>query len=171
MKLRDVLELTQTQPLSKIAKERLTIGEKTARQALKAAGCYAISGKRGWFYDGDPAVLEQSIYDYVPNKERVKAKATIEKANASITEAIASVEKVKPNKKQINEKQNEHASELDTLDILLQASKMKAEQKRIYRGFYWDEDILKVLDSIKHGNKSDVVNEALRKVFREKGLL
>lgn len=65
VKIGEILELTQHERLTKIAKERLTIGEKTAREALKAAGCYSISGKRGWRYEGDPDLLEYSIYDFV----------------------------------------------------------------------------------------------------------
>ncbi|MGG4041453.1 hypothetical protein [Bacillus smithii] len=93
MKIGELLELTQVEPLAKIAKERLTIGEKSARQALKAAGCYSISGKRGWYCD-DSNVLEKSIYDFAPprkierktineiDKARQEVSATIEKAAA-----------------------------------------------------------------------------------------
>ncbi|MCI2257235.1 hypothetical protein L2D08_23265 [Domibacillus sp. PGB-M46] len=68
MKIGEVLELTQSKKLADVAKEHLTIGEKPAREALKHAGCFIRSGKRGWLYEGDPAVLEKSIYDYVPPK-------------------------------------------------------------------------------------------------------
>lgn len=74
MKIGELLELTQVEPLAKIAKERLTIGEKSARQALKAAGCYSISGKRGWYCD-DSNVLEKSIYDFAPPR-KIERKAT-----------------------------------------------------------------------------------------------
>lgn len=69
MKIKEVLELTQSEPLNKIAKERLTIGEKPTREALKKAGCYNVSGKKGWFYEGEKSVLEQSIYDFAPEKK------------------------------------------------------------------------------------------------------
>lgn len=64
MKIGELLELTQTEPLDNIAKNHLSIGKNAARDALKAAGCYSKNGVRGWFYEGDPAVLEQSIYDF-----------------------------------------------------------------------------------------------------------
>lgn len=57
-------------------------------------------------------------------------------------------------------------SELDAIDMLLEES-----PSRRYRGFYWDEDIIRVLDSVKKGNRSDLLNEVVRKVFKEKGLL
>lgn len=75
MKIREVLELTQTMRLSDLAKEHLEVGEKKALEALKNAGCYAISGKRGWYYDGDPSVLEQSIYDFTTKKINTRPKA------------------------------------------------------------------------------------------------
>jgi hypothetical protein len=66
MKIKELLELTQHEGMASIAKNHLSIGEKPARMALKAAGCYAISGKKGLYYDGDPAVLEKSIYKFTP---------------------------------------------------------------------------------------------------------
>ncbi|HAJ3957192.1 hypothetical protein WD019_19060 [Fictibacillus sp. Mic-4] len=79
MKIRELLELTQTMKLADIAKEHLEMGEKPAREALKKAGCYSISGKKGWFFDGDDNVLNQSIYDFAPPKRinRTKAKANV----------------------------------------------------------------------------------------------
>ena len=68
MKLKDVLELTMTDSLDLIAKNHLEIGKNAARDALKKAGCYAKNGRRGWFYEGDPAVLEKSIYDFIEKK-------------------------------------------------------------------------------------------------------
>jgi hypothetical protein len=64
LKIKELLELTQREKMADIAKGYLTIGEKPARMSLKAAGCYSLSGKRGWYYDGDPAVLEKSIYEF-----------------------------------------------------------------------------------------------------------
>ncbi|MEI2357188.1 hypothetical protein [Mesobacillus zeae] len=77
MKISEVLELTQTQKLADIAKEHLEIGEKKAVAAMREAGCYNISGKRGWYYEGnDSSVLEKSIYDFAPAGKR-KAKANV----------------------------------------------------------------------------------------------
>lgn len=75
MKIGEILELTQTMKLSEIAKQYLDVGEKKALEGMKKAGCYAVSGKRGWFYDGDPAVLEQSIYDFTTKTINTRPKA------------------------------------------------------------------------------------------------
>lgn len=66
MKIREVLKLTQEQPLAEVAKLHLSIGEKAARAALREAGCYSIVGQAGWHFDDmyNPANLEESIYDF-----------------------------------------------------------------------------------------------------------
>jgi len=72
MIIKELLERTQKERLADIAKNHLTIGEKPARNALKAAGCYSISGKRGWYYEGNPATLEKSIYDFTHGERKHK---------------------------------------------------------------------------------------------------
>lgn len=60
-------------------------------------------------------------------------------------------------------------SKVDAIDILLQNPKDRS--KRVYRGFYFDDDVLSIIDRVPKSYKSELVNEALRKVFKEKGLL
>lgn len=75
MKIKELLELTQKESLHEISKNRLAISRGAAREALKAAGCHAISGKRGWFYNGsNPEILELSVYQFARIK---KAKALL----------------------------------------------------------------------------------------------
>ena len=63
--------------------------------------------------------------------------------------------------------QNKPQSKLNTerLDYLFN------EKKTVYKGYYIDSDVLEVLNNVAHGNKSEVVNEALRLVFESRGLL
>ncbi|WP_240962108.1 hypothetical protein [Priestia megaterium] len=63
----------------------------------------------------------------------------------------------------------EKASTVDAIDLLLQGPKDRS--KRVYRGFYFDDDVLSIIDRVPKSYKSELVNEALRKVFKEKGLL
>lgn len=58
----------------------------------------------------------------------------------------------------------------DTLDYLLFGEQLKNEGRQ-YKGYYMDADVLSIIDNVKSGSKSDLVNEALRKIFKEKGLL
>ncbi|MEK4626658.1 HTH domain-containing protein [Priestia sp. FSL P4-0332] len=60
-------------------------------------------------------------------------------------------------------------SKVDAIDLLLQHPKERS--KRVYRGFYFDDDVLGIIDRVPKSYKSELVNEALRKVFKEKGLL
>jgi len=55
----------------------------------------------------------------------------------------------------------------DNIDRILAGKKAKKE----YRGFYLDSDVMGVIDSVGNGIKSELVNECLRKVFKDKGLL
>lgn len=59
---------------------------------------------------------------------------------------------------------------IDGIDLLLQ-QKVSENNKRKSRSFYMDDDVFQVLDSLKSGVKSDVVNDALRRLFKDKGLL
>lgn len=60
----------------------------------------------------------------------------------------------------------EKASTVDAIDLLLQSPKDRS--KRVYRGFYFDDDVLSIIDRVPKSYKSELVNEALRKVFKEK---
>nr|WP_280166677.1 hypothetical protein [Priestia aryabhattai]MDH3129914.1 hypothetical protein [Priestia aryabhattai]MDH3129937.1 hypothetical protein [Priestia aryabhattai] len=66
-------------------------------------------------------------------------------------------------------KASTNASKVDAIDILLQNPKDRS--KRVYRGFYFDDDVLSIIDRVPKSYKSELMNEALRKVFKEKGLL
>lgn len=60
-------------------------------------------------------------------------------------------------------------STVDAIDLLLQSPKERS--KRVYRGFYFDNDVLSIIDRVPKSYKSELVNEALRKVFKDKGLI
>lgn len=55
----------------------------------------------------------------------------------------------------------------DNIDRLLAGKKAK----KTYKGFYFDSDVLAVIDGVDSGIKSELINECLRKVFKDKGLL
>ena len=61
----------------------------------------------------------------------------------------------------------EPAPALDAIDKLLMP--VKDKPKRIYRGYYFDADLLNIID--KSDNKSALINECIRAVFKQKGLL
>lgn len=85
MKIKEIIELTKTDSLAKIAKEHLSVGKEKAREGLKTAGCYSKNGVKGWFFDGDESVLEQSIYDFVSTNRKAKPSPNVSnKKNRSI---------------------------------------------------------------------------------------
>lgn len=104
MRIRDVMELSKEVPIAEIAKVHLTIGEKTARQALKRAGCYSIVGQPGWFFDEseNPDNLDESIYVFA---EQLK-----EERNAILKEA-ANVQTYKRKSEDVPRKR--HSFDLD----------------------------------------------------------
>jgi hypothetical protein len=69
---------------------------------------------------------------------------------------------------------NKNDNQKDFLDNLIEGTK-KRQPQRILTGVYLDPNIVKVLDQLAQkggrGAKSRIVNEALEKVFKEKGLL
>lgn len=61
----------------------------------------------------------------------------------------------------------------DSLDFLLFGKKQSSN--KVYKGFYLEPEIARILDKLARkqgkGIQSQLVNESLRKVFKEKGLL
>lgn len=83
MKISEVLEMSIKKPIAEIARDHLNIGEKTARQALKRAGCYSIVGQPGWFFDEseNPENLDKSIYLFAEQIKEERAALLKEAAN------------------------------------------------------------------------------------------
>ncbi|GLV67442.1 hypothetical protein Bmyc01_61110 [Bacillus mycoides] len=185
MKIKEILELTKTRKIAEISKEYLEVGEKKAVEGLKKAGCTFTSGRSGWYLaEGtNESVLEKSLYEFVvPTKG--KAKAVKSNASISASEEIASTietpvkeskeisntSKTPAKESNVKASRKKVASELDSIDVLLLQNQEESEN-RTYRGFYWDKDIINFLDGIKHGNKSDLMNEIVRTVLNDKGLV
>jgi len=73
-----------------------------------------------------------------------------------------------------NKKENNDVNNDDYIDNIINGTSEK-KKKPVLTGVYLDPDIAKTLDSLGkkagRGGKSKITNEALRKVFEEKGLL
>ncbi|WP_057915927.1 hypothetical protein [Peribacillus muralis] len=117
----------------------------------------------------------------------IKLSVLLEKQRVRVTKADASIQAIKetastietPVKENTNEIKAKASkkevskiatSKLDSIDLLLLQNNSESEQ-RVYRGFYWDADIINFLDNVKHGNKSDLMNEIVRTVLKDKGLI
>lgn len=88
MKISEILELSKNKTIAEIAKDDLTIGEKSAREALKQAGCYSIVGQAGWFLDEseNPDNLDKSIYEFADQVKQQKAGVLKAMANLGTNE-------------------------------------------------------------------------------------
>lgn len=178
MIIRELIQLSERMSFSDAVKEAkvthgLKLGRDRAGKALETAGFYTKNGVRGYFLkeDADKTVLDASIYDFTSDNivtEKKEASATVE------TSVDASIIEVKPSKVASNAKavtsEKIGASPLDSIDMLIKQNDIESYD-RIYRGFYWDSEVIEFLDKIKHGNKSDLMNEIVLKVLKEKDLL
>lgn len=55
----------------------------------------------------------------------------------------------------------------DKIDFIISDN----ESERVQRAYHIDSDLVEIMDKISFKQKSNLVNECLRKVFKEKGLL
>lgn len=60
-----------------------------------------------------------------------------------------------------------NGSELDMIDILLGSKK----HTRVQRAYYIDKDLADIIDKVDGKQKSNLINECIRKVFTDKGIL
>lgn len=89
MQVGELLKLTEEMRLSEIAKHKLQIGERKAREALKAAGCSHRPGKRGWQYEGkDKTILTKEIYEFVERPKARTFKGKIKTSNIQKNKAV-----------------------------------------------------------------------------------
>jgi transcriptional antiterminator len=162
--------------LNKIMVKELTIKELADTYDVSTRTIQLKIKKLGYEWDS-----KQSIYRYVgedPEPLDLDFSTLISK-NSTIpveqkqadSEAAASVSYLNESESTNNSvsKASTTTSKVDAIDLLLQSPKDRS--KRVYRGFYFDDDVLSIIDRVPKSYKSELVNEALRKVFKEKGLL
>lgn len=133
------------------------------------------------FIGDDESVFERNIDDVfekkVPIRNTSKSTITNDIKNASneaastTQDTIYTTPEITSNNtsKKTNQKTvlNPSDGTTDNIDKLLAGKKAK----KAYRGFYFDSDVLAIIDNVDSGIKSELINECLRKVFKEKGLL
>ncbi|MBD7971384.1 hypothetical protein [Paenibacillus gallinarum] len=120
-------------------------------------------------------VFKKTITNDSNNINKIISKKEIEKANNQVASSIQENSKITPEKEKDiaskktskNKVKNTSGNNGDNIDRLLSGKKVK----KVYKGFYLDSDVLSIIDSVDSGIKSELVNECLRKVFKEKGLL
>lgn len=155
MLVKDVLNQIEKKETSvKELAEAYGVSTRTIQNKIKKLGFTWNAKKAVYEYFGsDKDSLEIEFASLFPNLFTGKSEREV----AATT--VRSEKKDKP--KQIDD-------EFSIIDEILGAK----QEKKDYRGFYLTADVLKVIDSVANNRKkSELVNEALRIVFRNRGLL
>jgi len=162
--------------LNKIMVKELTIKELADTYDVSTRTIQLKIKKLGYEWDS-----KQSIYRYVgedPEPLDLDFSTLISKNSTIPVEQKQADSEVAASVSYLNESESTNnsvskasttTSKVDAIDLLLQSPKDRS--KRVYRGFYFDDDVLSIIDRVPKSYKSELVNEALRKVFKEKGLL
>ncbi|MEH6855196.1 HTH domain-containing protein [Priestia megaterium] len=162
--------------LNGIMMKEITIKELADQYDVSTRTIQLRIKKLGYEWDN-----KQSIYRYVgeePEPLEVDFNTIISKTNKMPVEQKQTNSEIAASISYLNEsestsdsvsKASTTTSKVDAIDLLLQSPKDRS--KRVYRGFYFDDDVLSIIDRVPKSYKSELVNEALRKVFKEKGLI
>ncbi|QDZ82725.1 HTH domain-containing protein [Priestia megaterium] len=158
--------------LNGIMMKEITIKELADQYDVSTRTIQLKIKKLGYEWDS-----KESIYRYVGEESEpldVDFSTLISKNNKIPAEQKLATSEVAASTSYVDESEStstssSKASTVDAIDILLQHPKERS--KRVYRGFYFDDDVLSIIDRVPKSYKSELVNEALRKVFKEKGLL
>ncbi|MGW9103279.1 HTH domain-containing protein [Priestia megaterium] len=146
--------------LTKIMKEEMTIKEVATMYSVTTQTIQRKIKKLGYEWD-----KKNSVYKYTgkPPQPLDVDFSTLFRKPPTISTDLSKL-KGKNKKKRIGRN-----STSDVVDVLLAGT--KPQPKRVYQGFYFDKDVLNIINSVPKNYKSELINEALRKVFKEKGLL
>lgn len=181
MLVRDVIQAIQNKELSiKQLSDQYKVSDRTVQNKIKKLGFKWNYKAMQYSFEGeDSSVLEMefsSLFNGSPVSNNMP------KAESSDSTKMDNTKPKKPKKElkssfstykaQSREERKAKATErglesMDIIDLLLMGK--KDTKNRTYRGFYFDKDVLEIVDQA--GNKSELINEALRRVFKEKGLL
>lgn len=172
--------------------EKYGFSDRTIQTKIKNLGFEWDSVKGEYTFTGtDESVYELAVDNVFKKKARTSSKkeaksevrkaskqvaSTLETFNTNIPEKVngevnkkvgRKVDNIdnKKGSKKVTSKVN--IKDNDTIDLLLSGQK----PKRTSKAFYLDHDVLQIIESVDSGVRSDLVNECLRKVFKDKGLL
>jgi len=147
--------------------DQYDVSTRTIQLRIKKLG-YEWDSKQGIYrYVGEePEPLEVDFNTLISKNSKVPAEQ--KQTNSEIAASVSYINESESTSTS-SSKASTTANKLDAIDLLLQHPKNLS--KRVYRGFYFDDDVLSIIDRVPKSYKSELINEALRKVFKEKGLL
>ncbi|MGX2959735.1 HTH domain-containing protein [Peribacillus sp. JNUCC 23] len=159
--------------IHKIMMKEMTIKELAELYGVSDRTIQLKIKKLGYEWDS-----KKSVYNYLgelPEPSDIDFSTLFGKNNASMGEInkskseMASASTSETKSKGKAESASASNDEMDSIDMLLAGK--KTHSKRVYRGFYFDEEILNIIDRVPRNYKSELVNESLRIIFKDKGLL
>lgn len=127
------------------------------KEIKKASEEVATSKEYGTRINVSPEIASLITSDITGRMTDILSRKVANELNSKIINKIAIEEESKKTVK----------TDSDNIDLLLAGKKAKKD----YKGFYLDSDVAGVIESVNSGVRSELVNECLRKVFKEKGLL
>lgn len=115
--------------------------------------------------------LPESIYE--------KFKFYCEEFGFSLSEAMNlliscemdSLDREEQQAEKAEEQQEPEPNGKEIIEGLIKGTNKPEKPEKVYVGFYLSEDISNWIDSVKHGNKSEVVNEIIHQYLKDNGLL
>lgn len=139
--------------------DHYNVTKRTIQSKIKSLGYKWNSKAARYDYIGnDSEPVDVNFSDLFENNNKIgrdELESKLEATNEQLDDKIKASDVMKQ-------------KEMDAVDILLNK---KQKKKRVYQGFYFDPDIIKIIDLANERQKSELVNQALRMVFKEKGLL
>ncbi|MGG0834877.1 hypothetical protein ABE112_25730 [Priestia aryabhattai] len=147
--------------------DRYDVSTRTIQSKIKKLGYEWDSKESIYRYVGEESEpLDVDFSTLISKNSKMPAKQQL--ANSEIAASVSYLNESESTNDSF-EKASTNDSKVDAIDLLLQHPKERSKQ--VYRGFYFDQDVLSIIDRVPKSYKSELVNEALRKVFKEKGLL
>ncbi|MEH7510180.1 HTH domain-containing protein, partial [Priestia megaterium] len=130
--------------LNGIMMKEITIKELADQYGVSTRTIQLKIKKLGYEWDS-----KQSIYRYVgeePEPLEVDFNTLVSKNSKVLVEQKQTTSEIEASISNINESESTSTSKVDAIDILLQNPKDRS--KRIYRGFYFDDDVLSIIDRV-----------------------
>ncbi|WP_257064539.1 hypothetical protein [Priestia megaterium] len=162
--------------LNKIMVKKITVKEladtydvstRTIQLKIKKLGYEWESKQNIYHYVGeDPEPLDLDFSTLISKTNKMPAAQ--KQTNSEIAASVSNSNESESTSASVS-KASTTTSKVDAIDLLLQHPKKRS--KRVYRGFYFDDDVLSIIDRVPKCYKSKLINVALRKVLKEKGLL
>lgn len=158
----------------------------TIRRKIKLVG---IASRNEKLYCDDEEILNMDVFHIIKSINKGDSEEVAMKKIKGLYSQDESIKKVQEKASEKLSTNNEKAQTKESKSNIIASvqggfkdNKRMEEVKRLitgedvqrnrtYRGFYFDEDVLAVIDSAKSGKKSDLINELLRLSLEELKML